>query len=101
MSAEHFVKDRAQAEDVCASIQFLTTRLFGGHVLGGSNDHAEGGLCIDRRPFARRTRIVRALTHEARNSKVHNLHQPVGADDDVLRLDVAMDQAGAVGHRKT
>ena len=58
--------------------------LFGRQVIGGADDLA-------------RARVVVGVLDEAGQSQVGHLGDPVGSDQDIARLDVAVDQAALVG----
>ena len=82
--AEH---DRADREDVGAPVDLiaLALRLLGRHVRGGAEHDARGG--------GRARELGVAQTREA---EVEDLHEPGLRDEEVARLDVAMDDVARV-----
>ncbi len=79
---EHFVQHHAGGVDVRAGINAVASRLLGGNVVY----RAQGLL---------RQRLSRV--GKTRDAKVGDLHAAVTQHHDVLRLDVAVDDAAAVG----
>ncbi len=79
-----FVANHSQRVDVAGRAGILAERLLGRDVLGGAHHHA-------------------GLGHRCRidglgDTEVGDLDLPGGGDQDVARLDVAVHQAGRVGH---
>ena len=84
---EHLVKHRAQREDVRALVGGQLLHLLGRHVADGSEAMARVGAGRyggARAPFR---------THQLGEPEVEDLDPTVAADEEVLRLDVAMDDA--------
>ncbi len=77
------VEQRAERVDVCAAVERSPLRLLRRDVVAGA-EHASGvgqrGLVVD-----------------ARDAEVGQLRVPVGRQQDVVRLDVAVDHAALVG----
>ena len=77
------IEDDAGAENVRTAVDLRTTNLLGRHVVGGSEDRA-------------RLRLRRLL--EPGDPEVHDLRFPtVVGDEDIRRLDVAVDDIVSVG----
>ena len=86
VAAEELVEDRSHREQVCAWVQLLATRLLRRHVSGGADDGAR----------EREARQVRRVA----DAEVADLHAAVARPHDVLRLDVAVDDAFRMGDRE-
>ena len=86
VAREHFVEHGAQGILVGARVDGLSHELFGGHI-GGSPQGRAGG---------RDGLIVTA----ARDTKIHQFDPPLPADHDVVRPDVAMDDALIMSKQK-
>jgi len=83
-SRQHLAEDDAPCVDVGASIDALAEQLLGCHVRG----------CAEHRS---RTRQSRGFgTFDLRDPEVDDFHAAVRFDQDVLRLQVAMDHTGLV-----
>ena len=83
---EHLVEHDPERVDVRLLGHVVAERLLGGHVVGGA-EHAAGGrqaLGLER----------------ARDAEVGDLGAPVAVDQDVLRLDVAVDELVLVRARQ-
>ena len=78
---EQLVEDRADGEDVAPVIDLRTRDLLGRHVIERAEHHA---------------RLRHARVGQARDAEVEDLERAFGGDDQVGRLDVAMDDAGVV-----
>ena len=83
VAGQHLVEDDPERVDVGARVGALPHRLLGRDVVGRA-EHAPGGG--DAR-----------LLELAGDPEVGDLGPPVGVDQDVLRLDVAVDHAARVG----
>ena len=84
---EHLVEDGAEREDVGPRIHRPPFRLLGRHVGGRAHDNARLGRDRGDRGFGRRQ------LDQFRETEVEHLGAAVARDDDVGRLDVAMDDA--------
>ena len=87
-AGEQFGEDGGEAEDVGAAVEFFASRLLGGHVAGGA-DHAARLGGVWGGGFAG--------LQDSGEPEIDDLDEAVGAEHDVFRLDVAMNDAGAVG----
>src|SRR6478609_9158803 len=83
-------EDDAEREDVGPGIERLPERLFWRHVAGRSGDV----LGLGRHLF--RVLIVLKERGRSRQAEVHDLYVPARGQDDVGRLDVAMNDAFVV-----
>ena len=104
-AGQHLVEHDAEGPDIGAAIDRAPAGLFRRHIGGRAEDHAhlrawpavacgEGSRRHRRRVHRRPARRVRI--HGFRQTEVEHLHRAVGADFDVLRLQIAMDDAGFV-----
>ena len=84
-AGQHLVQHHAEGVDVGARVQVLTGGLLGAHVLGRAETHARL-----RQPTAFPS------TPGQRDAEVGH-HRPAVVEQDVVRLDVAVDQAMVVG----
>ena len=75
---EHLVQHRADGVDVGAGVATTAADLFGGHVVGRAERRGEAG------PGEAALRFVE------RDPEIEDLHFPVGGEEDVLGLDVAV-----------
>ena len=82
---QHLGEHDAECEHVGARVYRATEQLFGRHVARSAKDGA-----LPCQPH-------RLESLDDRNAEVHHLDLAVGPDDDVLRLEVAMHDAGGVG----
>ena len=114
MPGHHFVKNYAKAPDIGPPINRRAARLFRRHITHSPEYRAQIGLsqCHRFRPLrppARedirsspwRAEAVRRWLGEGGfgklcNPEIEHLHIAVGTQHDILRFDVAMDNAGAV-----
>ena len=97
------IKHQAERENVRGAPERLATGLFGRHVRHGPEHHlarADEGRGWRGRGQHRDGVGVDLGTRDAREAEVEHFDVPVHADHHVLRLDVAMDDAGGVGHRQ-
>ncbi len=103
-SRGHFIEHQAEREQIRAGVQFFSAGLLGRHISHGSDcctgtgeqrlgDGYGGGLCW--RPG---NRPRRAFRHQFRQTKIHDLGLTSRDDEDIGRLDIAMDNAFRVGH---
>src|SRR6266487_6349795 len=92
MPGYHFVKNYAETPDIGAFINVPAARLLGRHVTNGSQYRAEIGL-NQQQCFVSRRRYRHFLLGKLCNPKVEHFHVSVRPEHDVLRLDVAMDNA--------
>ena len=82
----HLVHHDAERVQVAARVGLRALRLLGREVRGGTHHRADlGEVGLGRR------------VHRPGDAEVGDLHLAVGADQDVRRLDVAVDEAGLVG----
>ncbi len=91
----HLVQDEPEREEIRARIERFTAQLLRRHVRHGADrDAAIGEVCHDRLRYLPRYDLgrERGLGH----AEVENL-RPAGRQEDIGGLDVAMDDAGAVG----
>jgi hypothetical protein len=95
MPRYHFVKNYAEIPDIGAFINLPAARLLRRHVTNGSQDRAQIGLKQQQR-FVCRYRRRHFLFGQLCNPEVEHFHVSVRPEHDVLRLDVAMDNAGFV-----
>src|SRR5882757_5509086 len=79
MSGEKLVEDDSERKDVGALVDFGGESLLGRHVLHGSDDVAGLGEAV--------------VIDGAGKAEVHNENAAAGFTHDVLRLEVAMDDA--------
>ena len=93
-SGEHLVQDGAERENVGPGVDRATFRLLRRHVGGRAHDNARLGRHRADGRFGRRQ------LDQFREPEVEHLRASVAGDHDVGRLDVAMDDAAAVGDRK-
>ncbi len=91
------MKGHAKAKLITERIGSLAPKLLGRHVGGRPNQ----GPALGHDPSRRRTlelRVARQLQElEARQAKVHHAHAPVGADHDVVGLEVAVNHGLGMG----
>ena len=85
LAGNGLVHDDAERVDIACGAKLLTLRLLRRNVVGGAQDG--GGL--------RKAGVARAS-----DAEVHDLDVAIGLDHDVLRLDVAVDDAGCVRNRQ-
>ena len=80
-AGEQLVEEAADGKEIAAAVDLRAPDLFGGHVVGSTDDVA--------RPRHRSRR-------QTGDAEVHDLHGAVGVEEDVGRLDVAMDDSRLV-----
>ena len=90
LAGEHFVEHGAEGEDVGPRIDGVPLRLFRGHVGHGAHDHAR------TRHHPADGDVRRGTLDQLCQAEVQHLRPPVGGDDNVGRLDVAVDDAVGV-----
>jgi len=95
MSGQHLVHDDTKGEEIRAMVGLETACLLGCHVRDGSHHHACG--CVDS---SHRRQGLCALC-ELGEPKVQQLDATVVRHEDVLRLQVTMDDVGAMRRGQT
>ena len=75
----------------------LATNLLGRHVAGGAHDDAGRSVLVGQRDLIR---IRSRGLHQLRQSEVQNLDAPVFRDENVFRLQIAMDDSLLVRGRE-
>ena len=80
-AGEHLVEHAAQRVDIAARIRLIARRLLGTHVRRSADAHARA-----------RESLADGRVQRARDAKVGDERMP-GSEENVLRLDVAMDDA--------
>ena len=80
LTRQHFIEDHAKCKDVCTMVDMLSTHLLRRHVPG--RPHHYTGL--------RGVRLVHSRQLQLGQAKVQNLYTAVFSDEQVLRLNVAM-----------
>ena len=95
VAGQHLVEHAAERPDVRSLIDCLTTRLLRRHVRSGPEQLAIDGRCDHRRRVGQRVSSSgsRGLFGEA---KVQHLDRAVCRDDDVRRLEIAMNDPALV-----
>ncbi len=84
-AGEHFVHDDAQGVDIGRGTDHLALRLLGRIILNGAERHACGGQPLGA-----------GILVDAGDAKIRQLDELVVVEHDVLRLDIAMDDATLV-----
>jgi hypothetical protein len=84
LAAQELVQDDAQRVHVGAGVRRYALGLLGAEVGGGADDRP--GACQ-----------LLGVVEGTGDAKVHHLHAAVGGQQDVARLDVAVEHAGMVG----
>ena len=95
-SRRHLVENRAERKQIAARIQFPGSHLFRGHVNHCPYGDARAGQVVfhGRRRLRRQLRIACRLTHRLqhlRQAEIQNLRMSALGDEDIRRLDVAVD----------
>ena len=89
VSCEHFVQNDTEGKDIGGRRDVAADELLGRHVADGSHRHAGSGL-------EKCGRVVAADLAQFRQPEIEDLRVPLGHDDHVFRLDVAMDHTALV-----
>src|SRR4029079_2079392 len=90
----HLVQDDAQAENIATPIERLTLRLFGRHIADRAEYRVSMCHVCHRSAVGRR-----GLVHdELGDAEVQYLGESRFSDDNVGGLEIAMNDAGAVGN---
>ena len=93
-SRQHLVQDAAERPDVAALVRLAALRLFGRHVGGRTQDHADAGQHRGRRNRGRRRDVCVAgrgfWVRKLGEAEVQDLHRPVRPNLDVGRFQVAV-----------
>ena len=96
-SRGHFVEDSAEAEEVRARVEHFAASLLGRHVSHSAEGDAGAGQMLGELIGGRLGHGLRAGGfHHFREAEVENLGAGARSDEDVGRLDVAMDDAASV-----
>src|SRR5205823_7903173 len=93
----HFVQNHADAPDIGPVINMRAARLLRRHVTNGSQYRSQVGLSECHRSCSVRRSLGEGGFGKLCNPEVEHFHVSVRPEHDVLRLDVAMDNAGFVG----
>src|SRR6266498_3009578 len=99
MCGDHFVENRSEAPKVCTRIDVGSLSLLRRHVV--SRAHHGAGASVDH-CFSGRFGVGGRTGRLSQfgEAKIQNLDVAVAPDHDVLRLDIAMDDAGGVRGRE-
>src|SRR5215813_3445503 len=98
-SRQHLVENRAERKNVGTMIYRFAAHLFGRHVANRTYDHA--GICIDSASGNFTLRFIPIRLRQLRQSEVKNLYAAIFSYEDVVRFEVAMDDAFLVRSCKT
>ena len=97
MPGDHFVQNRPQRKNVGTGIGRLTPDLLRGHVsYRAEHDAGGGGHHLHGRALVRR----RLRPRQFRQSKIENLYPPIVGDEDIFRLQIAMNDPFVVRRRQ-
>ncbi len=89
LPGEHLVEDRAERKNVAPLVDHRAPHLLRRHVADGS--HHGAGLGLRRHRGRGSLRLLRPF--DLRQPEVEDLHVPVREDEDVLRLEIAVNDA--------
>ena len=98
-AGDHFVKHRAERKNIGTRIDLPAFGLLGRHVGDGADDRAFFGL----KAFAERSCVAVAASEstvvlgQLGQTEIEQFYAAVLGDDDVGRLEIAMDDSGRVG----
>jgi len=88
LAREHLIEDHAQRIDVRALVHILRMlQLFGRHVVGRAHGVAAGS----------EGKLFPGLAHQLGDAEVRDLHPAARVEQDILRLDVAVQDAFVMG----
>src|SRR6266550_1967249 len=96
MPRYHFVKNYAETPDIGAFINLRAARLLRRHVTNGSQYRSQIGLSECHRSCPVRRSLGEGGFGQFCNPEIEHFHVAVRPEHDVLRLDVAMDNASIV-----
>ena len=99
MAGHQFVKKCPETEDVARRTHFLTARLFGRHIVDGTNYHSGAGV-RSHHSGGFGVHLPRLFFGKLGDAEIEDLHQSVRADHHIFRLYVAVDDPGRVGGRQ-
>ena len=91
----HFVQHDAEREQVGAGVKVLRSHLLGRHVRDRSKRAPRTRQAVDRR-HGRRGVITAASCSDLGQPEIENLRVSARGDEEICRLDVAVDDAGRV-----
>jgi len=94
-AAQRFVETNPEGPDIRALVDSFPPRLFGAHIRRCPQDHSQGRSFGEGGRLRRFDRVLVGVPVGERlgETEVQNLHRSVGADLDVRRLQVAMNDA--------
>src|SRR2546426_10121453 len=88
-ASHHFVEHHTQRPDICSCIDFLSLRLLRRHVLSRTHNHPR--ISLDHRSsLGLQVNCCGLWQRELGESKVKDLYDPIAAEHNVVRLDVAV-----------
>src|SRR6266581_895089 len=96
MASYHFIKHHAETPNVSGWINLCAARLLRRHITDGPQYRTQICLSECRRSCPVRRSLCEGGFGKLCNPKVEHFHVSVPPEQDVLRLDVAMDNAGFV-----
>src|SRR5207253_5123385 len=86
-AGEHLVENASEGEDVRSRVNLFSLYLLGRHIPGAAHHPARLSL-VERRTIG----VVR-LGRELRQAEIENLQSAIAGDEDIFRLDVAMNDS--------